>query len=134
MKKIWICILMLALLSGTGCGLTHRGEERRDPVEYTVLAPEALPPQVEEVIRQQGEKEFRMTYKNDGYLYLLRGYGRQKTGGFSIQVEELSRTESALYFRTRLLGPETKEEQKGEGSVPYLVVKTEDPGVPVIFE
>ena len=34
----------------------------------------------------------------------------------------------------KALGPETKEEQKGDGSVPYLVIKTEDLELPVVFE
>lgn len=134
MGRIWVCILALCALFETGCGITRTESEERKSVEYTVLGADAIPPEVEEVIgRQQGE-DFRMTYKSGGYLYLLRGYGTQKSGGYSVQVEEVSVSDTALYFRTRLLGPTSREEQKGEGSDPWLVVKTEDPGVPVVFE
>lgn len=46
----------------------------------------------------------------------------------------MTATDGALHVKTRLLGPETKEEQKGDGSVPYLVIKTEDLELPVVFE
>ncbi len=134
MGKVWISILLAFFLLGTGCGISRRSEEGREPAEYTVLSQEALPPQVEEVIRQQKGEAFQMTYSSGGYLYLLRGYGPQKSGGFSVQVEEVSLSGTALYFKTRLLGPAGEEEQKGEGSEPWLVVKTKDPGVPVVFE
>ena len=46
----------------------------------------------------------------------------------------MTSTEEAIHVRTCLMGPETEEEQKGEGSTPYLVIKTEDLKLPVIFE
>ena len=134
MGKVWICILAALALSVAGCGITRTEGGEREAAEYTVLGVDAVPPEVEKVITQQQGREFRMTYKSGGYLYLLRGYGPQESGGFSVQVEEVSVSDTALYFRTRLLGPAEEEQKKGESSEPWLVVKTEDPGVPVIFE
>ena len=136
MKKCFLLaplILLMACLC-CGCGITNVEEGERKAVEYTVLKTDAIPPEVAEVIKAQGEAEFQMTYKSDGFLYILRGYGKQKSGGYSIQVEEVTATDGALHVKTRLLGPETKEEQKGDGSVPYLVIKTEDLELPVVFE
>ena len=37
-----------------------------------------------------------MSYQNEGYLYLMQGYGQQNSGGFSIQVKKLAATEDAM--------------------------------------
>lgn len=134
MRRVWAVLLLLLALAGSGCRIARTDGGERESVEYTVLNADAIPPEVERIIREQEGQAFQMTYKSGGYLYILRGYGEQETGGYSIQVEEVSVSESALHFRTRLLGPETKEEQRGDGSNPWLVVKTEDPGLPVAFE
>ena len=134
MKRVWAGFLLLLALAASGCRIVRTEGGEREDVEYTVLSADAVLPEVLQVIREQEGGAFQMTYKSGGYLYILRGYGEEKTEGYSIQVEEVSRSQSALYIRTRLLGPETKEEQQGEGSDPWLVVKTEDPGLPVVFE
>ena len=130
------CLFLVILASFVlcGCGISDVEKGEREAVEYTVLRADAIPPEVAEIIQEQGSDAFQMVYKSKGYLYILRGYGMQKSGGYSIQVEEVTAADEALHVRTRLLGPETEEEQKGEGSVPYLVIKTEDLELPVIFE
>ena len=64
----------------------------------------------------------------------MRGYGRQKTGGYSIRILNVGISGETLHVKSELIGPQTKEEQKGDGSTPYFVMKLEDPGYPVIFE
>ena len=134
MGKLWAALLLFLALTVSGCRIVSTEGGEQQAVEYTVLRGEALPPEVERLIREQEGQAFQMTYKSGGYLYIPRGYGEQKSGGYSIQVEEVSVSDSALHFRTRLIGPATREEQKGESSLPWLVVKTEDPGLPVVFE
>ena len=119
MGKLWAALLLFLALTVSGCRIVSTEGGERQAVEYTVLRGEALPPEVERLIREQEGQAFQMTYKS---------------GGYSIQVEEVSVSDSALHFRTRLIGPATREEQKGESSLPWLVVKTEDPGLPVVFE
>ena len=36
----------------------------------------------------------------------MKGYGEQLTGGYSIQAEEVSESENAVFCKTRLIGPE----------------------------
>ena len=133
-RRRFIPAFLLMLLFCCGCGIINVEEGNRRAVDFTVLKTEAIPPEVAEVIEAQGDAGFQMTYKSDGYLYMLRGYGKQKSGGYSIQVEAVTATDEALHVKTKLLGPETKEEQKGESSTPYLVIKTEDLNLPVVFE
>ena len=49
---------------------------------------EDYPEKVKELIGENKAKEFQMTYQDAGYLYLMKGYGEQKTGGYSIQIED----------------------------------------------
>lgn len=66
-------------------------------------------------------------------MYLIKGYGRQMSGGYSIQVTELSLSSAAVFFKTKLIGP-SEESQGSEPSYPYIVVKTEYREEPVQFQ
>lgn len=102
--------------------------------EYTVMKEEDFPEKVKQLIAENRENEFQMTYQDAGYLYLLKGYGRQKTGGYSIQIEDLSLWDNAIHLQTVLLGPGDSEKLTEEPSYPSLVVKMKYREEPVIFE
>ena len=78
-------------------------------------------------------KEFQLTYQEQGNLYLIKGYGEQKTGGYSIRIEDVSLWENAIHVQTMLIGPK-EENLKDEPSYPYLVIRMEYRDEPVIFE
>ena len=59
---------------------------------------EDYPEKVKELIGENKAKEFQMTYQDAGYLYLMKGYGEQKTGGYSIQIEDLSLWDNAIHL------------------------------------
>ena len=40
-----------------------------------------------------------MTYQSGEELYLIKGYGQQMTGGYSIQVAELSLSDTAVFLK-----------------------------------
>ena len=63
---------------------------------------------VQELIEENKTKEFQLTYQEQGNLYLIKGYGEQKTGGYSIRIEDVSLWENAIHVQTMLIGP--KEE------------------------
>ena len=102
--------------------------------EYTVMKEEDYPEKIKELISENREEEFQMTYQDQGCLYLLKGYGKQETGGYSIQIEDLSLWENAIHLKTVLMGPENREELTDEPSYPCLVVKMKYREEPVIFE
>ena len=74
-----------------------------------------------------------MTYQRGGEMYLVKGYGQQLSGGYSIQVKELSCSSNGVFFKTRLLGPEDLEKASGVPSCPYIVVKMQNRKDPVEF-
>ena len=109
MKKtvLLVCYLILILSLG-GCRLVRIEEEKK-------------------------ASEFRVTYKSGKELYLIRGYGKQMSGGYSIQVKELSASSTAVFFETKLMGP-SAEEQSGAPSYPYIAVKIQYRKEPVQFQ
>lgn len=132
MKKwclIWMTILLLA-----GCGVETQEEERLSDLEFTVLAPEKIPEELRTVLEEKKADPFKVTYEDEGYLYICVGYGEQKSSGYSIAVEDLYLTANAVYIDTELLGPGNGEETADASTCPYIVLKLEDPDKSVVFE
>ena len=127
------CMLLIFLLMAGGCSLVKIEEGERTPLAYTVVETAELPSSAQERIQEKKDRDFQMTYQKGDTVYLIRGYGKKMSGGYSIQVAELSVSSTAVFFKTRLIGPE-KENQSGAPSYPYIAVKTEYREEPVIFE
>ena len=82
--------LLAAFLLATvlsGCRFVRIEEEERKPVSYTVVERQDIPTQLDEIMNEKKEKEFQLSYETGDALYLVKGYGRQMSGGYSIQVE-----------------------------------------------
>lgn len=92
-------------------------------MEFTVLAAEEIPKELQEVLEKNKARAMRMTYQDQENLYLIRGYGEQETGGYRILVTECSEDDENLYFTTQLQGPEDAREAEKSPSYPYLVAK-----------
>lgn len=133
MKKA-VCLLAALVLAAvlSGCGLIRIEEEERKPVDYTVVERQDIPAALDEIMNEKKEKEFQLSYETGEVLYLAKGYGRQMSGGYSIQVEELGASSNGLFFVTRLIGPKDLNEA-GVPSYPCIVIKTEPQKKPVVF-
>lgn len=128
-----LCLVCLLLLAG-GCRAERIDRNGEKELAYTVMKTEDIPEEVMKTMEEQGEEPYQLCYQDGEVLYLMRGYGKQETGGYSIQIESLSSSGATVIFRTKLLGPQTREEQKSDGSCPYIVVRTENQELPVLFE
>lgn len=133
MKKA-VCLLAALVLAAvlSGCGLIRIEEEERKPVDYTVVERQDIPAALDEIMNEKKEKEFQLSYETGEALYLAKGYGRQMSGGYSIQVEELGASSNGLFFVTKLIGPKDLNEA-GVPSYPCIVIKTEPQKKPVVF-
>ena len=133
MKKA-VCLLAALVLAAvlSGCGLIRIEEEERKPVDYTVVERQDIPAALDEIMNEKKEKEFQLSYETGEALYLAKGYGRQMSGGYSIQVEELGASSNGLFFVKRLIGPKDLNEA-GVPSYPCIVIKTEPQKKPVVF-
>lgn len=140
MKTVRHCrytaMILLVLAAGallTGCVIRH-GREKIADLEYTVVRPADLPETLASQIDAKKEAEFTLTYSDNEFLYIARGYGEQETGGYSIQVKACYLAENAICVSTLLTGPEPGEQVSTAPSYPYLVLKTELREEQVIFE
>lgn len=125
----WIGMLLcvcLMIFGAAGCS-TEKGEntDGRSEVEFTVVNPDKVPEELAQEIEKNKQGEIRMSYTDGGNMYLVRGYGEQKTGGYSISVVECTENESEIYLDTRLLGPANQEQISKEPSYPCLVLMIE---------
>ncbi|MCH5256189.1 MAG: protease complex subunit PrcB family protein [Lachnospiraceae bacterium] len=108
-------------------------EKIRD-LEFSVIAEDNLPEELLSIISEKKVSPFKLTFQDQGYVYICIGYGEQETGGYSITVNELYETSNAIYIDTNLLGPGVEDKGKKSPSYPYVVVKTEYIDKPVVFK
>ena len=76
----------------------------------------------------------KLTYEDNGKLYIARGYGEKETGGYSISVKDVYLTQNALCFVTTLIGPGENETVAKAPSFPYIVVEVTKCDKNVLFE
>lgn len=135
--KRYGCLLLLsAILLLWGCKNTGNPMEKIKDLEFTVLAEENIPEELQTVIAEKKSGAFKVTYQDNGFMYICVGYGEQVSGGYSITVDSLYLTENAIYVDTTLLGPdpaESAQNKKNSPSYPYVVIKTEFVDKPVVF-
>ena len=127
---IWCLSLMILL---TGCEMKQVGNMAKTEVEFTVVEPDEVPSELAVIIEENKQGEIKLTYEDQGYMYLVRGYGQQKTGGYSIAVNEVF-LEDGLHVDTSLIGPPRDQEIRDEASYPYLVIKIEAREAEVLFD
>lgn len=138
-KSVWIAGLFLWVMIVRvlgGCSLVGVEQEDADKVRdltFTVVGDVDVPEELQKLIEEKKGEAFKLTYSNDQGLYIVSGYGKQESGGYSIAVEALYLTENSIVFDTELLGPEKGEEVSAEPSYPYIVILTESLEEPVIF-
>lgn len=132
MKKWCLVILVICILAG--CGVETQDQERLSDLEFTVLDLEKVPEELKNVLEEKKTAPFKVTYEDEGYLYICVGYGEQQSSGYSIAVEELYLTSNAVYVKTELLGPGNGEETAQATTCPYIVLKLEDLDKSVVFE
>lgn len=124
LRILLFLLLPVCLLAGCTSGQGEGAAGRRE-IDYTVADVRKLPEELLQVIEENKKGEIRMTYTDGEDMYLIRGYGEQKTGGYSVAVAECSEDETTILFDTRLLGPENPEGLSRDPSYPYVVVKIE---------
>jgi len=132
-KKIVLAAALAAGLLLYGCAGEEKEPVRLKELDFTVISEERLPEELKEMIENRKESPFKITYMDEGWLYVAEGYGTQKGGGYSICVNEFFESENALYIDTTLMGEQEAPAQSIGSSFPYIVVKTEAIDKNVVF-
>lgn len=127
-----LLVLVICIGVTTACGLEKIKMKKTKNIDFTVVAESEIPVEVYQIIEQRKEKEFKVTYSDNQYTYIMIGYGKQKYDGYSIKVKEMYETENAIYVKTEFEGP--KEYTSNEtNTYPYIVIKIEYSDKNVIF-
>lgn len=133
-RKYLYIIAVIFILVLTGCSIKKEDTKKIQDVEFTVVAPEDAPEELLADIEKARDTPFRLTYADQGYLYMARGYGEKESNGYSVEVNECYETSDSIRIQTTLLGPAKGEKTKEMKTYPYVVMKTEYRDKNVIFE
>lgn len=126
MKKWYLYILLVVTgVSLSACQVRKDDTKKLRDIEFTVVAADEVPEELNAQIEAEKEEGFRLTYGDNGYLYIARGYGERKTSGYSVEVAACYETEDLICMETELLGPPKDEEIQEKSTYPYVVIKTE---------
>lgn len=139
MKQIRKKLLLLTCLSFfcvslISCKKTDGTPEKDRDLEFTVVENADLPEKLAKYIEEKKTNPFKLTYENEDHLYIVQGYGAQKSGGYSISVDELYLADDWIYVKTSLIGPGKNEPVTQNITYPYVVIKTEFMDNDVVFQ
>lgn len=125
--------VLAVLLSITGCVRQTVTSEKIKNLKFTVLDKEEVPEELDRVIGEEKEDVFKISYADQGMLYIAQGYGGQPTSGYSVEVNEVYETENSVCIHTTLMGPEKGEKIKETVTYPYVVIQLEYIEKDVVF-
>lgn len=132
-KIVCAVVIFLLTIQISGCEGNYKGSEKGLNLEYTVLGETKIPEEFLSHIEEKKAEKFELTYRDNEYLYIAKGFGEQKTSGSSISVTNLTCEDQTIYFESKLVIPQGKENLNSISSFPYIVIKTELIDFPVVF-
>ena len=102
-KRRWTAAAVAVMLLFTGCSFGTLKEQKTGEIEYEIVKKEEIPEKLKEEIAEAEKSEMWISYADTGnegrYLYIVKGYGRQETTGYSIEVNECYETEQWSYVQ-----------------------------------
>ena len=132
MKQFFpITLLLCSILALNGCQKKEETAENTTPVDYTIVSESDIPEELLEIINDRKEVPFQLTFSDQAFLYIVKGYGSQETGGYDIVVNGFYQKADSLCLDTELFGPSSDEIIDSRISYPYIVLKTELIDLPV---
>lgn len=123
-RRILVSCLFVVIFS-VGCGRIINPGANKEKVEYVICKESNLPEQLQELMKEKKKKSCTFTFSNSMYTYLVVCYGSRPYSGYSVRIEECSRTPEALYLRTQLIGPSAREPVVETETFPCLVLRCE---------
>lgn len=134
MKRVVAMLLLVVIMTAfAGCKTKTTKDEKVKDLEFTVVESVDQPEQLKKLIEEKKVQNMKLSYNDGEFLYVVVGYGEQKTGGFSIQVNDFYEAENAIYIDTTLLGPNESDTVTQALTYPYVVIKTENIDKPIVY-
>ncbi len=105
-------ILVLVALACVSSGCRKQEARERQELEFTVCAETELPDDLRQIVEEKKLHAFQMSYTTKDHLYIVVGYGEHDRTNLCVVVEELYKTDRAIYVKTNL---KTMESMEGAG-------------------
>lgn len=134
MKKTGLYILLLAMLCLCACSIQKDNGRKLKDITFTVVDTEEVPEELKARIEKRKSKDFQITYADKSDLYIVRGYGKKNTSGYSVEVTDCYETEKTICIASNLLGPGKGEEIAKKPTYPYVVIKMKYIDKHVVFK
>lgn len=137
-KRIQRCaVLLFIVFCGNvfcGCAVEETSRTKISDITYTIVEEAEIPEELMVIIEEKKAADFKLTQEMNDALYIVRGYGEQETGGYSIRIKDCYLTSNAILFDTELVGPRKGETTSTSPSYPYIVIKTNNYDKNTVFE
>lgn len=104
-------ILVLVALACVSSGCRKQETRERQDLDFTVCAETELPDDLRQIIEEKKLHAFQMSYTTKDHLYIVVGYGEHDRTNLCVVVEELYKTDRAIYIKTDL---KTEAEMEGD--------------------
>lgn len=105
-------ILVLVALACVSSGCRKETARERQDLDFTVCAQTELPDDLRGLIEEKKTQAFQISYTTKEHLYIVVGYGEHDRTNLCVVVEELYKTDRAIYVKTNL---KTMESMEGAG-------------------
>lgn len=137
-------ILVLVALACVSSGCRKEAARERQELDFTVCAQTELPDDLRGLIEEKKLHAFQLSYTTKEHLYIVVGYGEHDRTNLCVVVEELYKTDRAIYVKTDL---KTMESMEGAGDgqsdeasridaepsmYPYIVIRLPRMDLPVL--
>ena len=123
-------LLVIPMLAG--CSKDDAPKKVQE-LDYTVVSGTDIPEELNALIKERQNKDFQLTFSDNSCLYVIKGYGKQKSGGYSIVINDFYLSDDCMVFDTELFGPKSDETVSDKPTYPYSVFKTAYREQPVNF-
>lgn len=135
-EKFFGVLLLVTFMESmlVGCSVEETNRTKVADLTYSIVEDVDIPEELMTIIEEKKAADFKVTYEADEELYIVRGYGEQETGGYSIQINDCYLASNAILVDTELVGPRKGEDVSGGPSYPYIVIRTEKQDKSTIFE
>lgn len=135
MKKVVLIILLLVIpFAFSACSAEKLATKKIRDIDFTIVEEKNVPEELQKMISEKKSTPLKLTYADQGELFIVQGYGRKSTSGYSVGVVECFETENAIYVHTNLIGPAKDEKITEVETYPYIVIKMEFVDKNVVFQ
>ena len=141
-------ILVLVALACVSSGCRKEAARERQDLDFTVCAQTELPDDLRGLIEEKKTQAFQISYTTKEHLYIVVGYGEHDRTNLCVVVEELYKTDRAIYVKTNLKTMESMEGDQADGQsqtasgtdsmhaepsmYPYIVIRLPRMNLPVL--